>query len=349
MRVTPLSAAVGTIALCALVATPAVAGSVGTPTADLSALCAPADGLAASGALSDARSLYVKELEAHADLTCASAGIQSTDIAIKMGKATDSAEEAEALCTRARTDKAAHRQSDAIASFKAALEKDPKSTSCGAQGLRGESPGWFSRVVDDVETALPSVLAGIGLAVLGILLFLMLGHVKWFGSKFKRLWIIRAVLRGRLSFSDCDDSALAADAKIGKAFSAALRERLQHFRSEALDSQESTYGLDFGTGDEMLADIVSGDGQLGSAVAKLGEASDHTKLIAAVIGGLIAILPIRRLALSGVLGPAAEEVQADGTKGSRLNYRSNGRCGRVGCRSGGLWLMSVGLRSGGIR
>ncbi len=56
---------------------------------------------------------------------------------------------------------------------------------------------------------------------------------------------------------------------------------------------------------------------------------------------------------------AAEQIKEQGSdlrsvseslrKGSRLNYRSNGRCGRVGCRSGGLWLMSVGLRSGGIR
>jgi tetratricopeptide (TPR) repeat protein len=276
--------------------------------------CESAEGLAAAGALTEARALYAKQLESHPGLACAVAGIRATDKALQASKTSASEEEARMLCARAKADLAAHRDDDAVTAFKAALEKDPTEESCGAQGLLAESPHWLSRTAKNVENAFPSVLLWLGLVLLTVLLVLMTGHLKWIGPKFRGAWGIRSILRGRLSFADCDDSALALDMKVGKAFNAAMRERLQRFRTEALDPDQDAYGLDFGTGDEALAELVSGGGQLGSAVSKLGDASEHTKLIAALIGVLIAILPIKRLSVSAVAGPTHEDSQAGASK-----------------------------------
>jgi tetratricopeptide (TPR) repeat protein len=272
--------------------------------------CAAPDVLAAAGESATARALYIKKLEAQPRLACAATGLGAIDARAKQSQTTSSKEEARALCGRASVHRKAHRRSDAIDSYKAALEKEPTADSCGSVGLREMSAGWLSRTSESVANALPSILIGLGLLLLAGLLVLMTGYIKWVGGLFRRIWGIRYILRGRLSLADCDDSALGGEMKVGKALTAAIRERLQRFREEAVDPNGIAYDLDFGTGSEDLADIVSDSGQLSSALAKLGEASEHTKLIAAVVGGVIAALPIKRLAVSGVLGPAVVTAQA---------------------------------------
>jgi tetratricopeptide (TPR) repeat protein len=258
--------------------------------------------------------LYIKELEVHPSSACAAMGIGAVNARLKQSRKSSSEEEAQMLCSRASTYRGAHRSSDAVDSYKAALEKNPTKGSCGALGLREMGAGWLSRTSEAVANALPSVLIGLGLLLLVSLLVLMTGYIKWIGGRFKGIWGIRYILRGRLSLADCDDSALNGEMKIGKALTAGIRERLQRFREEALDPNGMAYELDFGTGSEDLADIVSDSGQLSSALAKLGEASEHTKVIAAVVGGLIAALPIKRLAVSGVLEPAVATEQTVGRR-----------------------------------
>jgi hypothetical protein len=102
---------------------------------------------------------------------------------------------------------------------------------------------------------------------------------------------------------------------------ARIREQLQRFRHEALEEDAEGDSLDTGGSDQPLVDIVAGDDQLKSTIAKLGEVSEHTKIVAAVIDAVITALPIKRLSLAGVLEPAQEKVPAATlvlTEGPRL-------------------------------
>jgi tetratricopeptide (TPR) repeat protein len=274
--------------------------------------CASAKALAENSATVRAKAIYTEIIESQPDAACAISGLQSADKLIKRDAATENTEAAEKLCTRAESYRGAHRDDDAVGSFKAALEKEPASESCGAAGLRSMEASTLSRSLDSVKEALPSALVFLGLLVLAGVLVLLLGYIPWV----KRRPGFRYFLRGRLSLADCDDSALDEKTKVGKAFTAGIRSTLQRFRSEALDEERVGYLLDFGTGREELADVVSSDSQLSSALEKLGEASDHTKLVAAAIGFVTAVLPISRLAFSGVLGPSSLGGQAGQAHGA---------------------------------
>jgi tetratricopeptide (TPR) repeat protein len=309
-----------------------------TPGSSAAACLAP-ESLAAAGETAAAGSLFVKALEAHPGLPCAVAGARAAEASLAQSARTAAKEEVKMFCQRGDAYRKVHRSSDAIDSYKAALAKDSAKSSCGEKGLRDMDSWWLPRAAQSVASALPEILLGLGLLLLAALLVLMTGYAGRIGARFKRIWGIRFLLRGRLSLTDCDDSALAADMKVGKVVTAGIREGLQRFREEAVDPNGITYGLDFGTGSEGLADIVSGSGQLSGALAKLGEASEHTKIVAALAGVLVAALPIKRLSFSSVLepalagqGPAASEFSA----GAKLFIERDSKLVAVSSQSGRL-------------
>jgi len=50
---------------------------------------------------------------------------------------------------------------------------------------------------------------------------------------------------------------------------------------------------------------VSGDGGLESSLDKLGQVGGHSKVVAALIGFVVSILPIKRMSVAGVIEPAS--------------------------------------------
>jgi tetratricopeptide (TPR) repeat protein len=311
-----LAVAMVAAACCvALIPSAALATSGNASThASPDALCAAPESLARLGESTQAHALYLKALEAQPSSACAAAGIRDVNKQLRQDKLASSSEEAQAICDRASAYRHAHRDADAVDAYKAALEKEPAKKGCAAQGLNATSPKWSSRAVEWIGNALPAILVGLGVILLIGLLLLMAGYVKAIGQLFNLIPGVRYIMRGRLSLADCDDSGLGAELKVGKVVTAGIRERLQSFRDEATDPSGIGYMLDFATGDEALADIVSDSDQASSALDKLGEASEHTKAIAAIIGALIAALPIKRLAIAGVLEPAATSEQATGER-----------------------------------
>ena len=59
-----------------------------------------------------------------------------------------------------------------------------------------------------------------------------------------------------------------------------------------------------------MIDIVGDDNSLKTAVGKLGDVTEHTQIVAAILGLLYAMLPIKRLSLTGVIEPATDNVPA---------------------------------------
>jgi hypothetical protein len=82
---------------------------------------------------------------------------------------------------------------------------------------------------------------------------------------------------------------------------ARIKEYLQRYRDEALREDSPDYDLDFGTGGEEFANIVSGSGRLKEALEKVRGISEHTKIVAAILDFLNALLPRRIFVVSGTL------------------------------------------------
>lgn len=266
--------------------------------------CAPAEALLANNEAAGARALYVKDLEATPTLPCASWGIKQAEAALEFQKDATASAEAATLCIRGATYKEIHRKPDAIDSYKAALEKEPSNTGCGAIGLRKTGPNTVLRFLEGALGVLPWLAVSAGLLALALLIFLMIGNLPGLGDVWPKLPLLGRLLTPQISLVDCDDSALEDSIKIAKPFSAAIREQLERFRGDLEDPESVEYALDSATGGGQLAVLVSGNSKLGSALASLGEASDQTKLLAAVISVLVELLPIKRLSVSGVLGPS---------------------------------------------
>jgi tetratricopeptide (TPR) repeat protein len=290
----------------------AVACVQASPAAAQDALCDGADKLAATKATAEARKAYADLLLQHPNLECAREGLD----AIVNPDPPDPVQEAQNLCDRGDVYAERGLEEDAKKAYDAALAKDVDAD-CAADGL---SPPWYERAADKVADVGPDILLLLGAALVVGLLLLLLGYIPFVAAAFSHVPLVRVWLRPRLALGDLDDSSLG-DSKVGTAMTARIREKLQRFREEGLEEDDEGYYLDTGGSDQPLVDIVAGDDQLKSTIAKLGEVSEHTKIVAAVIDAAITALPIKRLALAGVLEPAQKRVPAATlvlTEGPRL-------------------------------
>jgi tetratricopeptide (TPR) repeat protein len=282
------------------------------PAAAQDSLCQGADKLAGMNATAEARKAYADLLLQHPNLECAREGLD----AIVNPEPPDPVKEAENLCARGDVYAERGLEEDAKKAYDQALAKNVDAE-CAQDGL---DPPWYKRAADFVGDVAPDVLLLLGAALVIGLLLLMLGYIPFVAAGFSRVPLVRVWLRPRLALADLDDSSLG-DSKVGTAMTARIRERLQRFREEGLEEDDEGYYLDTGGSDQPLVDIVAGDDQLKSTIAKLGEVSEHTKIVAAVIDAAITALPIKRLALAGVLEPAQKRVPAATlvlTEGPRL-------------------------------
>jgi hypothetical protein len=169
-------------------------------------------------------------------------------------------------------------------------------------GSARPGPTWLSRKVNWIVGAVPLVLEGIGVAIGILFVLLLLAHWDWFARQYSRIWIVNRLLSPRLSIDKTDATALG-DEKIGPSFLAQLRENLNRFRQEALAEHDETPELDFAPSGEEFVEIVSGDPALKNALEKAQGISDNTKLVAALIDLLYALLPIRKLSVGSVFTP----------------------------------------------
>jgi tetratricopeptide (TPR) repeat protein len=256
-------------------------------------LCRQGAGLLAIGRSEEALVAYKAALEKNPEASCAVAGVSEAAKAI-VGF----------LCSRGDSLLARHRDEDALAAYKAALERDP-TAACAHEGIRVASPGWLSRTISEVSDAVPTILVGLLLVLLLGFAILMLAWSKNVYEMFTNIPFLRAILRPRLSFSPINEEA--AEAKVAASLLARVQKRLHQFQSAA--SGDSAAGvstdddLDFGSPDETFADLVSGNSALQKSLGALSGLSEHGKVIAGVINIAYTWLPIRQLALSGVLGP----------------------------------------------
>jgi tetratricopeptide (TPR) repeat protein len=254
-----------------------------TPTAPS---CSSADAEFDAGDLNAARNEYMRVGES---VECAAMGLAAI-------------REVQRLCDGGGAYVASHRQDDALAAFKAALEKNPHAK-CATDGLDKVKPWWLQRVSDSVTSALPELLVAIGLILLAFLVVLLAAYWKKVDRRLSRWPLIGRVLRPRLTLTALDDAALTS--KVGASMAARIKERLQRFRDVALgdasDPESPGYDLEFDRADEEFADLVSGNSSLERSLDKLSGVSDQTKLVGGLASLLYTILPIKKLTVSGVL------------------------------------------------
>jgi tetratricopeptide (TPR) repeat protein len=211
--------------------------------------------------------------------------------------------EVDRLCKRGEGYLTLDREDDALASFKSALEKNPEAD-CATAGLEDVRPS----LLDRISAALPDVLWAVGLIVLLVFVVLLTGYFNPMYRFLSTVPVLRHLLRPRLSLQTLDDSALGF--KVGAPLTARIKERLRRFRAEALGAETpgtvgTDYDLDFGGVDEEFADLVSGSSSLQNSLGKLSGLSEHTKLVGGLVDLVYALLPIKRLSISGVCDPAA--------------------------------------------
>jgi hypothetical protein len=106
---------------------------------------------------------------------------------------------------------------------------------------------------------------------------------------------------------------------------AQIRERLQSFREEALSQSSRDDDLDFGSTSEQIADLVSASSGLQNALDKVSELSEPTKILAALIGLIYALLPVRRLMVSGVIDPPRIESPSRSSASATLSIESGAK------------------------
>lgn len=267
-----------------------------TPASPAAGPCTKADALFDGGSISAARRAYG---QLGSGAPCATEGLKAI-------------RELDRLCDLGRSDLAAHRKDDALAAFKSALAKDPAAR-CATAGISGAGPDGFARALRWISAAvphIPTVLAGLGmLIVAGFVILAGLGIVSLRGKhlRLELLWGLRTLLRPRVTLGAIDDEGVqwgeGTKWKVGASMTAQIKERLQRFREEALSQDSPDGDLDCGSTDEVIADLVSSHTNLKGALDKVGEISESTKIVAALVELLYTVLPIRRLSVSGVLNP----------------------------------------------
>jgi tetratricopeptide (TPR) repeat protein len=250
--------------------------------------CRAADGAFEAGRLPDARRKYERLGQ---DQKCAADGLAAV-------------KEVARFCNLGRAYSDRKRKEDALTAYKAALAKNPKAP-CAIAGVPKESgPGWFFQGLDGISNEAPHALVFAAIVIVGLIVLLLPTRAPSLRRRLARRRGLGWLLSPRLTLAPVDDAALG-DNKVGTAISARIKERLQRFRDEARSHEESGYELDFGTGDEEFADLVSDNAGLQNALGKVGDLSEHTKIAAALLQLLYATLPIHRLTISSVLDPPA--------------------------------------------
>jgi tetratricopeptide (TPR) repeat protein len=263
--------------------------------------CAAPNALVKAGSTAAAKKAYEKLLVTQPTLLCARARLAKLNAP---AAEKTPAEQAAPLCAQGKAYERTGRDDDAEKAYKSALEKDPSKDSCGEQGLASVDGAVRARL-QRLVSAVPNVsdlLAIVGLGLAAFLVLLMLGYIPSVYKVFRGWPIVGSILGARLSLADLEDGA-GGDVKSGAALTARIKERLQRFREESDDDTAFAENLDFGTGSQDLADIVSDDKGLSNSLDNLGDIGGQAKIVAALLGLLIALLPIRRLSITGVIEP----------------------------------------------
>jgi tetratricopeptide (TPR) repeat protein len=328
--------AAGVAALAALVVTASTA-TAALPTRVRSQPCAVPDALLQVGEEKQARAAYVALLRRRPQLSCASEGLKTInspaaekpsvcaqadrkfdrgDIAgarvayEQLGSDTKCAEtgiaavrEVQRLCAQGKAERRLHRTDDARKAFEAALEKNPNAR-CAQHGIDSTRPFWLTRTLNAAPDVITEVAVALGILLAIGFLVLLFGYIPRVYRRLVRFPIAGRVLSPRLSLGPLDDGALG-DSKIGAAFAAQIKERLQRYREEALRADAPDYDLDFDTARDEFADLVSDSGALSKSLEKARDVSDHTKVVGALVDLLHAALPIPRLTVTGVCDPPA--------------------------------------------
>jgi tetratricopeptide (TPR) repeat protein len=291
------------------------AGSVATPPAR-PVSCASADALFEAGSVAAARGEYERLAPGGA---CATSGLVEIRELIR-------------LCDLGHSDLRVHRKGDALAAYKSALAKNPNAQ-CAIAGVISASPDRFTRALERISTALPNVptaLAGLALLLVAVFATLVaLGSVSYHGKRLRvdRIPGLRTLLRPRIALATISDEGVQWSTeggqqwKVGASMTAQIKERLQRFREEALSGELPDNDLDFGSTNEAIAEFVSSDAGLQTALDKVGELSESTKVATALLELIYAALPIRRLSVSGVLDPpgtTSASITLSMESGSRL-------------------------------
>jgi tetratricopeptide (TPR) repeat protein len=298
--------------------------------------CAAADALRKAGEVEQARKKYVSLLSRNPTTSCAIEGLEAINAPApkppscepgdekmeagdlegariayealgqdsKCGAAGLTAvKEIQRLCDEGKAYESLHRDDDALSAFESALAKNPKAE-CARAGVEEATPGEFSRDLTLVSDAIPEALVILGILLVLLFLVLLLGY--WEPTRHipARLPIAGRILSPRLTLEPLNDEALG-DNRVGLAIVTRIKERLQRFRQEALGTEVADYDLDLGSADEEFAEMVSSDAGLENALGKVRDLSQHTMVVAALVDLLYAMLPIRRLKISGVLDPPA--------------------------------------------
>ena len=113
---------------------------------------------------------------------------------------------------------------------------------CATTGLGHIPNGWAERAADNVVAALPTVLVGVAAVCVLAFIALLVGYVPVLGFWFQTHVPWRWALHPRMSLAPLNTDALAADGNIGDAMMSRIRERLQSFRTDALDQTGTDTG-----------------------------------------------------------------------------------------------------------
>jgi tetratricopeptide (TPR) repeat protein len=128
--------------------------------------------------------------------------------------------------------------------------------------------------------------------------------------------LIGRILGPRLNLAALDDQS---DKKVGPTLDAHIKENLVRAREDVDRANAPEYELDSGRPRDDFIVLVGGDTGLKSALDKASEATEKTKLIAAIVNVIYAVLPIRRVDVAGVVDlPGGDAASAT------LNLSRNG-------------------------
>lgn len=259
--------------------------------------CALPKALDYAGETVEARKAYVKVLESDPSASCAREGLKKLNEPAPKSASQD--------CERGQTYQALHRGEGAQKAFEKALEADPKAP-CAKKGLEEIGPSDLTRAVNWIVDAIIDVAIGLGIVLLAGFLLLMIGWVPLLNRPIRHLPGLGRLIGPRLSIGAFEDEA--SGMKPGAALTAATKESVRELREETTADDLTAYDLDWPAPQEEFADFVAEDGVLKNALEKASDISDQAKIVAALLSLAYAILPIKRLSLSGAVAPTHDGV-----------------------------------------
>jgi tetratricopeptide (TPR) repeat protein len=301
------------------------------------ATCSQAAALLAAGETTEARVSYLSVLKRNPASQCASAGLRRLHVAVlsectladqqfeaghlaearklydhlgvssKCG-ATGAARARTVLrrCAQGDAERDLDRSTEARKAYTSALASAPRAP-CAVNGLRVlPDHNRFVSTVSAVVVALPIVAELVGLMALLVLLLLLLAYLSPVRKLYMRTPWLSSWIGPRLGFDGFDDSALGDGEKWGKPLQARVQQELQALQERVVREQQPGYSLDGGSPLEEVVDIVSAKGGLKAALDNASQINEQTKILAAILDLLYAVLPIRRFNISGVIEPMVQ-------------------------------------------